>query len=71
MKFNYNPVEPIRITSRFGKRNTGIDRASTNHKGIDLGRNLNKVKTPLVLTNEAKLITNAWNDYRGWFSVFF
>lgn len=70
MKFNYNPVEPIRITSRFGKRNTGIDRASTNHKGIDLGRNLNKVETPLVLTNEAKLITNAWNDYRGWYVIF-
>lgn len=70
MKFNYNPVEPVRITSRFGKRNTGIKGASTDHKGIDLGKNRAVLRTPLVLTNEATLIENGWNDYRGWYCIF-
>ena len=70
MKFNCNPVEPIRITSRFGKRNTGQKGASTYHKGIDLGRDFRKDETKLILTNEATLVKNEWNDYRGWYTVF-
>ena len=70
MKFNFNPVEPVRITSRFGKRNTGIKGASTFHKGVDLGANKAIKETPLILTNDATLVTNAWNKYRGWYVIF-
>jgi murein DD-endopeptidase MepM/ murein hydrolase activator NlpD len=69
MKFNKNPVEPVRITSPFGPRNTGIAGASKNHKGVDLGVNKRLSKTPAVLTNEAKCITNGWNALRGWYVV--
>ena len=38
IQFNHLPVDaPLRITSNFGPRNTGISGASTNHKGVDLG----------------------------------
>ncbi|MDD4390577.1 MAG: M23 family metallopeptidase [Eubacteriales bacterium] len=69
MKFNRNPVEPVRVTSTFGKRNTGIKGASTNHKGVDLGVNRALAKTPAILTNKAKIVTNGWNAYRGWYVV--
>lgn len=40
----YSPVDqPYRITSGFGKRNTGITSASRDHKGLDFG-----AKTPNV-----------------------
>lgn len=70
MKFNFNPVEPVRVTSKFGPRNTGIKGASTDHKGVDLGANRALRETPVILTNEAVLVTNAWNKYRGWYCVF-
>lgn len=70
LNFNFNPITPVRITSRFGKRNTGIRGASTFHKGIDLGRDFSKIKTNCILTNDAKCIENSWNDYRGWYVVF-
>lgn len=70
MKFNFNPVTPVRITSRFGRRNTGIRGASTIHKGIDFGRDFSKSVTKCILTNDAKCVENSWNDYRGWYVVF-
>ncbi|MDD4390332.1 MAG: M23 family metallopeptidase [Eubacteriales bacterium] len=69
MKFNRNPVEPVRVTSKFGPRNTGIKGASTDHKGVDLGANRALAKTPAILTNKAKVITNGWNALRGWYVV--
>lgn len=70
MKFNVLPVSPLRITSPYGKRNTGIKGASTFHKGVDLGVDRSKKETECVLTNEAVLVENKWNDYRGWYCVF-
>lgn len=70
MKFNFNPVEPIRVTSPFGPRKTGLIGATKNHMGVDLGINRALAKTPVILTNKAKLVKNSWDDYRGWYVVF-
>lgn len=64
--FNSLPVEPLRITSRFGKRNTGISGASTDHKGIDLGRDFKKNQTEILSVASGVVASNYWNDYRGW-----
>lgn len=64
--FTHLPVTPLRITSRFGPRNTGIAGASTNHAGIDLGRNFNLVKTPVCSVAKGFVSDNYWNAYRGW-----
>lgn len=66
VQFNSLPVEPLRITSKFGKRNTGIQGASTDHKGIDLGRDFNRPKTEVLAVAEGTVINNYWNDTRGW-----
>ena len=64
--FNSLPVEPLRITSRFGKRNTGIKGASTDHKGIDLGRDFTKTETKILSVKRGVVSANYWNDYKGW-----
>lgn len=69
MQFDSLPVKPLRITSKFGKRNTGIKGASTYHKGIDLGRDFSKDKTPILCVKDGTVIKNYWNDYRGWVVV--
>lgn len=67
MYFNHLPVVPLRITSRFGKRNTGIKGASTFHRGIDLGGNGSD--TPIYAVRRGVVITNTWNNVRGWVVV--
>lgn len=64
MIFNYLPIQNYRITSKFGKRNTGIKGASTNHKGIDL------VGSPaLYAVKDGVVVKNYWNNVRGWVVV--
>ena len=53
-----------RITSGYGKRNTGIPGASTNHKGIDVGC---PVGTPIVSVLAGKVIFTGYNKYRGFY----
>lgn len=60
------PVIPLRITSKYGNRNTGIKGASTFHKGIDLGGDRSKKETFVHCVDDGKVIQNFWNDYRGW-----
>ncbi len=60
------PVIPMRITSKYGNRETGIRGATINHKGIDLGRNPNTTDTPIFSVGSGKISNNYWNDYRGW-----
>lgn len=67
MYFNSLPVEPLRITSKFGPRNTGIEGASTYHKGIDLGGN--GVNTPIYAVRYGVVSWNYWNNTRGWVVV--
>lgn len=67
--FNSLPVIPLRVTSKFGPRNTGIAGASTYHKGIDLGRNFAEAKTPILSVAPGTVTQNYWNDYRGWVVV--
>ena len=67
IQFNHLPVDaPLRITSNFGPRNTGISGASTNHKGVDLGRDLTKTSTNITSVTTGTVINNYWNKYRGW-----
>lgn len=60
------PVTPLRITSRYGPRNTGIPGASTFHKGIDLGADRSKKETSVHSVDDGVVVQNYWNDYRGW-----
>jgi len=53
-----------RITSGYGKRNTGIPGASTNHKGIDIGC---PTGTPVVSVLDGKVIFTGYNKYRGYY----
>lgn len=64
--FNHLPVTPLRVTSHFGKRNTGIPGASTFHKGVDMGKNLSKPETTVEAVAEGRIEDNYWNDTRGW-----
>lgn len=53
-----------RITSGYGKRNTGIPGASTNHKGIDVGC---PTGTPIVSVLDGKVMFTGYNKYRGYY----
>lgn len=54
-------VTDYKMTSGYGKRNTGIKGASTNHKGTDFGV---KKNTPIT-TNVAVRNVKTWNDPKG------
>lgn len=65
------PYSPLRITSKFGPRNTGIAGASTNHMGVDLGADKSKYKTatdggPIKSTLPGTVIKSYYNKLRGW-----
>ena len=53
-----------RITSGYGKRNTGIPGASTNHKGIDIGC---PDGTKIVSVLDGKVMFTGYNKYRGYY----
>lgn len=70
MIFRSLPIDgPLRITSRFGPRNTGIKGASTYHQGIDLGRDFSKLQTTILAVHSGTISANYWNKYRGWVVV--
>lgn len=56
--FNSLPVIPLRVTSPFGKRDTGIKNATTYHKGVDLGRNKSLNETPILAVADGTVIKN-------------
>jgi hypothetical protein len=64
--FSSVPVDPVRATSPFGPRNTGIAGASTYHNGIDLGANRTLSETPVMAVRRGVVSGNFWNDTRGW-----
>lgn len=67
IQFNSLPVNaPLRITSRFGPRNTGIMGASTYHKGVDIGRDRKNLQTEILAVSPGTIANNYWNDVRGW-----
>ena len=57
-------VGQYRITSGYGKRNTGIPGASTNHKGIDIGC---PDGTKIVSVLDGKVMFTGYNKYRGYY----
>lgn len=68
--FSSLPVNgPLRITSRYGARNTGIKGASTFHKGIDLGRDFSKPETQITAVKAGRVKLRGWTRYRGWYVV--
>jgi len=70
IQFNSLPIDgPLRITSKFGPRDTGISGASKNHMGIDLGRDKSKAETNLLSAAEGTVLNNYWSKYRGWVIV--
>lgn len=69
-EFSSLPVDaPLRITSGYGKRNTGIKGASTFHKGIDIGRDWHKPKTNILSVKAGAVKTVGFNAYRGWYII--
>lgn len=67
MQFTNLPVAaPLRITSPFGPRNTGIPGASTFHQGVDIGRDFAKAQTEILAVAPGVVNGNYWNTYRGW-----
>jgi len=52
------------ITSGYGKRNTGIPFASTNHKGIDIGC---PVGTEIISVLDGTVLATGYNKYRGYY----
>lgn len=70
MNFNSLPVKaPLRITSKYGKRNTNIKGASAFHKGVDLGRDFSKPETEILAVLAGIVKEVLWNDFRGWYLV--
>nr|WP_315021557.1 M23 family metallopeptidase [uncultured Aminipila sp.] len=70
IQFNSLPVDaPLRITSRFGYRRTGIKGASIYHRGVDIGRDFTKKETNILVVADGIVINNYWDDMRGWVIV--
>ena len=67
--FDYMPVNPVRITSKYGKRNTGIKGASTFHKGIDLGANRKLLQTPIFSVCSGVVVKNEFHSIRGYYVI--
>ena len=64
--FQSLPIDgPLRVTSSYGKRSTGIAGASSWHRGIDLGGVRNRAETKVLSVLPGKVKANYWNDYRG------
>lgn len=67
IELNSLPVDaPLRITSRFGYRKTGIKGASTYHKGVDIGRDFARKETYILAAAAGAVTNNYWDDVRGW-----
>lgn len=64
--FSSLPVDgPLNISSKFGKRNTGISGASKNHAGVDIKRNTSKAKTNILAVKAGVVSANYYNSIRG------
>lgn len=71
MQLEHLPYSPLRITSGFGPRNTGIAGASTYHPGVDIGTDKTKPYTdtdggPVTAALPGVVISNYYNNARGW-----
>ncbi len=70
LRFEALPVDgPLRITSPYGRRKSPVAGASTFHKGIDIGRNLQKSETKILAVAGGVVSKNYWHDIRGWVVV--
>ncbi len=71
MQLQHLPYTPLRITSGFGPRNTGIPGASTMHLGVDIGTDKSKPYTatdggPVTAVLPGTVVSNYYNNARGW-----
>lgn len=72
IKFKTIPYNPLRVTSYYGSRNTDISGASTEHKGIDIGRNLSLYPSStatdggdVVAVYDGVVTTSSYSSVRG------
>ena len=66
VKFYSSPVTPVRITSGYGDRDTGIVGATTTHPGLDFGGDKSLSQTSVLAVADGVVIQNYWNNVRGW-----
>lgn len=71
MKIQHLPYTPCRITSKYGKRNTGIKGASTYHQGVDIGTDKSKPYTATDGGDVTAILpgivcSSYYNHVRGW-----
>lgn len=71
MQLQHLPYTPLRITSPFGPRDTGIKGASTDHAGVDIGTDKSKPYTatdggPVTAVLPGTVVSNYYNNLRGW-----
>lgn len=71
MQLQHLPYTPLRITSPYGPRNTGIPGASTMHLGVDIGTDKSKPYTatdggPVAAVLPGVVVSNYYNTARGW-----
>lgn len=64
-EFKNMPATDMRITSKYGPRNTGIEGASTFHKGIDIGPNRKQTYTPVYAVADGLITYNGFKGVRG------
>ena len=64
-EFQELPAKDMRITSKYGPRNTGIAGASTYHKGIDIGPDRKQTVTPVYAVADGTIILNRFKGVRG------
>ncbi len=71
MQLQHLPYTPLRITSGFGPRDTGIPGATTYHEGVDIGTDKSKPYTatdggPVTAVLPGTVVSNYYNTARGW-----
>lgn len=71
MNLKHLPYTPLRITSGYGPRNTGIAGASTYHQGVDIGTDRSKPYTatdggPVTAVLPGTVVSSYYNSARGW-----
>lgn len=64
IKFDCNPCEVIRITSKYGYRKHPITDKKQFHKGIDIGKSHDHIE-PIFCVSDGVVIDQGWTSIRG------
>lgn len=66
IKLKSLPTKELRVTSFYGKRNTGIKGASTYHQGLDMGSFDRRTNEPLKAAMDFTVVESYYSNLRGW-----